>query len=83
VILRDKTFAYFKLVELAIVVILGNVEDECTFSTITFMERNQLTTNMDMVVRMYVQDFFTLQTFPFQIAIKDRNEAKTHYGLKL
>jgi len=47
------------------------------------MERNQLTTNMDMVVRMYVQDFFTLQTFPFQIAIKDRNEAKTHYGLKL
>jgi hypothetical protein len=68
VILKDRIFEYFKLVELSIVVILGNVENERLFSTITFMKsklRNQLTINLDMVVRMYAQDFFTLQTFPF------------------
>jgi hypothetical protein len=68
VILKDTIFEYFKLVELAIVVVLGIVEDELTFYTITFMKsklRNRLSINLDLVVRMYAQDFFTLQTFPF------------------
>jgi hypothetical protein len=68
VILKDRVFEYFKLVELAIVAVLGSVENELIFSTVTFMKsklRNQLITNLDLVVRMYVQDFFTLQTFPF------------------
>jgi hypothetical protein len=72
VILKDRIFEYFKLVELKIVVVLGSVEDEHTFFTITFMKsklRNRLITNLDLVVKMYVQNFFTLQTFPFQIAI--------------
>jgi len=62
VIVKDIIFEYFKLVELAIVV-LGGVEDECFFSIITFTKSklgNQLTTNMDLVVRMYAHDFFTL-----------------------
>ncbi len=45
-----------------IVMVLGNVEDERTFSTLTFMKsklKNQLTTHLDLVVRMYAQDFFT------------------------
>jgi hypothetical protein len=56
VILKDRIFEYFKLVELAIVVVLGNVEDELTFYTVTFMKsklRNRLTTNLDLVVRMH------------------------------
>jgi hypothetical protein len=68
VILKDRIFEYFKLVELTIVAILGSVENEHSFYTITFMKsklRNRLTINLDMVVKMYVQDFFTLQTFPF------------------
>ncbi len=67
-ILKYRIYEYFKLIELAIVVILGSVENEHTFSTITFMTsklKNQLTINLDMAVRMYAQDFFTLQTFPF------------------
>jgi len=67
VILKDRISEYFKLVELTIVVILGSVENEHSFSTITFMKsklRNQLTINLDMVVKMYAQDFFTLQIFP-------------------
>jgi hypothetical protein len=35
-ILKVKMFEFFKLVELAIVMVLGNVEDERTFSTLTF-----------------------------------------------
>jgi hypothetical protein len=38
VILKDRIFEYFKLVELAIVAVLGSVEDEFTFSTVTFMK---------------------------------------------
>ncbi len=62
-ILKNKIFDFFKLVELTIVIVLGNVEDECTFSIVTFMKfklNNQLTTNLDLMVRMYVHDFFTL-----------------------
>jgi hypothetical protein len=38
VILKDRIFEYFKLVEPTIVVFLGSVEDEHTFSIITFMK---------------------------------------------
>jgi hypothetical protein len=38
VIVKDRIFEYFKLVELTIVAILGNVEDEQSFSTVTFMK---------------------------------------------
>jgi len=65
---------------------LGSVEDERTFSTFIFMKsklRNQLTTHLDLVVKMYAQDFFTLQSFPFYIAITEWNEKNSHYGLKL
>jgi hypothetical protein len=68
VIVKDRIFEYFKLVELIIVAILGSVENEQFFSIVSFMKsklRNRLTTNMDMVVRMYAQDFFALKTFRF------------------
>jgi len=38
VILKDRISENFKLVELAIVVVLGSVENELTFSSITFMK---------------------------------------------
>jgi hypothetical protein len=38
VILKSRIFEYMKLVELAILVILRSVEDECTFFTINFMK---------------------------------------------
>ncbi len=86
VILEGRIYDYFKLVELTIVVVLGSVEDEHTFSIVIFMKsklKNWLTINLDLVVRMHVHDFFTLQTFPFQIAITNWNKAKGQYGLKL
>jgi hypothetical protein len=62
VIVKDIIFEYFKLVELAIVV-LGSVEDECFFFYYHFHKvqiGESITTNMDLVVRMYAHDFFTL-----------------------
>jgi hypothetical protein len=79
-------FEFSKLIKLAIIMVLGSVEDETTFSTFTFMKlklRNQLTTHLNLVVRMYAQDFFTLQSFPLYTAITEWNEEKSHYGLEL
>ncbi len=57
-IVPSRLFEYVKLVEIAIVMVLGNVEDECTFFIMTFMKwklYNWLTTNLDLVICMYAQ----------------------------
>jgi len=85
-ILKLKMFELFRLVELIIVMVLGSVEDERIFFTLTFMKsklKNQLTTHLNLLVKMYAQDFFTLQNFPFYIVITKWNEEKSHYGLEL
>ncbi len=79
-------YEFFKSIKLAINMVLGKVENEKTFSTFIFMKsksRNQLTTHLDLVVRMYAQNLFTFQSFPFYIAITKWNENKSHYGLEL
>jgi hypothetical protein len=51
------------------VMVLGNVEDERCFSTLSFMKSklwNQLTTHLDLVVKMFAQDHYILDTFPFE-----------------
>jgi hypothetical protein len=55
-ILRLKMFKFFRLIKLVIIMVLGNVEDERTFSTLIFMKSkliNQLTTHLDLVVKIY------------------------------
>jgi hypothetical protein len=63
-----------KLVEIVIIIVVRNVENKKTFSTISFMKskfRNCLTTHLDLVVQMYIQAFYKLETtrkifeFPF------------------
>jgi hypothetical protein len=54
--------------------ILGSVENEQCFSTFQFMKsmlRNNLPTHLDLVVRMFVHEHYSLDTFPFWDAIKD------------
>jgi hypothetical protein len=82
-ILKLKMYEYFRLVELAIVMVLGSVEDERTFFTFIFMKsklKNQLTNHFDLVMKMYTQDFFTLQSFPFYMATIEWNEKKYAMG---
>jgi hypothetical protein len=55
-----------KLVETAIIMVLGNVEDEKTFSMVRFIKSkfyNYLTTYFDLMVGTYAQQFYKLKTF--------------------
>jgi hypothetical protein len=68
---------WFKLVQLYMVIIIGNVEDEKTFSNMSFMKNklhNCLTIHLDLVMRMYVQSFYLLKTFPLYTSMCDWNE---------
>jgi hypothetical protein len=67
---------FVKLAQMAIVLIINNIEDERTFSTLIFMKfkvRNWLVEHLDITVCMFVQDFCTKNTFLFQATIVDWN----------
>ena len=55
-LLRQKLSEYLKIAELAVVTVLGSVEDERTFSTLNFMKnklKNRLSTHLPVVVGMH------------------------------
>ncbi len=59
---------YVKLVELAMVQIVGNVEDERCFFILVSMKskfQDRLTTHLPLVVCMFAQQFYFLQNFPY------------------
>jgi hypothetical protein len=60
---------YIKLAQLAMIYVLGSVEDERCFSFLTFLKdklRNRLASDhLSLVMGMYAQDVFTLQNFPY------------------
>ena len=61
--LRHGLFEYLKVVEIAIAMVLGSVQDERTFNTIYFMKsrlRKSLTTHLELVVGMEAQSLYTL-----------------------
>ena len=62
---------YLKLAKVAIGLILGSIEDEYIFSTLSFMKdklRNRLQTHLPMVVTMHGQTFFDINNFPYDQA---------------
>ena len=60
---------FAKLAEIAIVQVLGSVEDERTFSFLSFLKdktRNRLdNAHLSLVVGMHAQEVYTLKTFPY------------------
>jgi hypothetical protein len=78
--LKHSLSEYLKVAEIAIVMVLGSVQDERTFSTVSFMKtklRNRLTTNLPMVVAFKSQKFYTLDTFPYDATYESwRDEVK-------
>jgi len=59
---------FMQFVGLTIVQVIGSVEDERTFSTLTFMKstlQNQLARHLDIAIRMFAQDFFHYWNFSF------------------
>jgi hypothetical protein len=72
------------VVELAMVQIMGFVEDEKTFSTFTFVKTrlwNRLCEHLGLVVHMYAQPFYIVDTFPYHDAITTWTKEKTRKGL--
>lgn len=66
--LRMKISEYFLLVEIVICSMIGSVEDERTFFTVTFIKsklRNCLGPHLVYIVQMFSQDFFVYDNFPF------------------
>jgi hypothetical protein len=58
---------------MAMVQIVGNVKNGCNFSTLAFMKSklcNMLTTHLPLVVRMFAQQFYTLQNFLYAKCIE-------------
>ena len=60
---------YVKLAHIAMVLVLGSVEDERTFSLVTFLKnkiRNRLDQNLGVVVGMHIQQVLTLKSLPYE-----------------
>jgi hypothetical protein len=56
---------------------MGSVEDEQTFSTLSLMKsklKNRLNEHLHMIVGMYSQTFFTLNTFLYDTFFNDWKE---------
>ena len=69
--LRHSLSEFLKVAELGIVMVMGSVQDERTFSTVSFMKtkvRNRLTTHLPIVVGMKTQNFFNINSFPYDAA---------------
>lgn len=77
---------YMKLAEIAIVHVLGSVEDERVFSWVSFLKskvRNSLDKHLQCVVGMYSQKIYTLETFPYDAAFEKwvNGGERYRYGL--
>jgi hypothetical protein len=67
-VLRSCFGEWFKVAELAVVQVLGSVEDERTFSTVAFSKsklRNHLNEHLSACIGIFSQNFYTLEKFPF------------------
>jgi hypothetical protein len=68
-LLSNVFLKYLKVVKIAMVHVLGFVEDERCFNFVTFSKNkvwNRLNNHLELVVSMYAQKFFTLNNFPYE-----------------
>jgi hypothetical protein len=84
-ILQQSFLEFFKLVEIVVVQVLGSMEDERTFSTLSFMKsklKNHFNEHLHTIVGIYSQTFYTLNTFLYDKAdFDDWKEQKPRQGL--
>jgi len=70
---------YVKLAEIAIIHVLGFVEDECCFSALNFLKnkvKNRLDANLAVVIGMKAQQVYTLSTFPYKECFQEWLKSK-------
>ena len=70
---------FAKLAKIAIVQVLGSVEDERTFSSLSFLKdktRNRLdNAHLSLVVGMHAQEVYTLKTLPYDACFQQWSAA--------
>jgi hypothetical protein len=62
---------YGRLAQLALAIPIGSVENERTFTAMNYLKpptRNKLSTNLNVVVRLFAQNILTLKTFYYERA---------------
>jgi hypothetical protein len=60
---------HLKVVEIAMVHVLGSIEDEQCFNFVAFLKNkvwNRLNNHLQQIVSMCTQFFFTLHNFPYE-----------------
>lgn len=65
---------FLKLAEIALVHVLGSVEDERLFSSVGFLKsklQNNLEEHIQVVVGMFSQRLYSIDTFPYQLVFDD------------
>jgi hypothetical protein len=75
---------YIKVAEIAMVQILGSIEDERIFSNLPFMKstlHNKLTTHFNLCVRMFTHNFYNVSNFPYDAAIATWKEVCIRYHI--
>jgi hypothetical protein len=76
---------YVKLAKLGMCQVLGFVKVEHCFNTLFFMKGklcNYLSSQLDLCVKMFSQDFYNIESFPYIQVIATRKENKIHYSVR-
>jgi hypothetical protein len=63
---------FLKLTDIAVTVVLGNVENECTFNMLEYIKSklcNCLDNQLNTYVKTFAKPFYTQETFPYQNTI--------------
>ena len=85
-LLLNKISEYIKLAQIAVTAVLGSCEDERTFSTLSFVKNkvtNRLQGNLDTCIWMFSQSWYSLESFPYNVAFDHWREAKARHGAEL
>lgn len=72
ILMAQRLSEFIKVVEIAITTVLGNTEEERTFSALSFMKSklcNCLGSHLDTTVKMLSQPFYNQESFAFYSAI--------------
>jgi hypothetical protein len=84
VVLWACVFEFMTVVELVMVQIMGSIEDERIFLTLTLMKTrlwNRRCEHLDIVVHMFAQPFYMVDSFPFNDAIIAWTNEEARSGL--
>jgi hypothetical protein len=84
-LLIQSIFEHVKLFKLAMCQVLGFVKVEHCFNILFFTKGklcNYLTTHLDSCVKMFSQDFYNIESFPYIQTIVVRKEKKIHCSVR-